>query len=267
MYAHFISTWLAGLRSRSLRVVVGLAICLIGIAYLASSFSGRHPQTVALDIGISGARIVLALLALFWVQELVARELNQRTVLFALSYPAPRYTYLLGRYAGVLALLALSTTVLAGAVYGMVLVSGVDGYHQVFAVQFGVSFWIVAAAMWLDAAVIAAFALLIATLATSSLLPLVTGIGFTFVARGFGTVLALVRDPNGGFADNAKSYLPWLERLAYLIPDLGAIDFRETVLYGSSFGGEAVVACVHAAIYAAILLLMAIVLFQRREFN
>lgn len=266
MYAHFVSTWLAGLRSRSLRVVVGLAICLIAIAYLASSFSGRHPQTVALDIGISGVRIVLALLALFWVQELVARELNQRTVLFALSYPAPRYAYLLGRYAGVLALLALSTVVLAGAIYGMVMLSG-DGYHQTFAVKFGVSFLGVTTAMWLDAAVIAAFALLIATLATSNLLPLVSGIGFAVVARGYGTVLALVRDPNGGYADNAQAYLPWLERLAYLIPDLGAIDFRETVLYGSPFGELALVSCVHAVVYAAILLLLAIVLFQRREFS
>jgi hypothetical protein len=54
------------------------ACCLIGIAYLSGYFSPRQPQTVALDVGFSGIRFSLVLLNLFWVQELVAREIDRR---------------------------------------------------------------------------------------------------------------------------------------------------------------------------------------------
>jgi hypothetical protein len=50
----------------------------MGVAYLSASFSPRQPQTVALDVGLSGLRFSLVLFALFWVQELVGREIESR---------------------------------------------------------------------------------------------------------------------------------------------------------------------------------------------
>ncbi|MGQ5524751.1 ABC transporter permease subunit [Chitinimonas sp. PSY-7] len=266
MYTHFFSTWLAGVRSRSLRVVGGVAICLVLLAYLAGTFSGRHPQTVALDVGISGVRLTMAMLALFWTQELVAHELTKRTVLFSLSYPSPRWTYLIGRYLGIVALLLVSVLLLGGAIYGMVAISGV-GYRQVFNVHFGGDFVFVCLGIGLDAMVISAFSLLLSTLATSSLLPLVAGVGFTFIARGYGTVLALVQDPNGGYADQASFYMPILEFFGYIVPNLGALDFRDSILYSVPLSSQSWIGIVHASMYVIVLLVIALQIFERREFN
>ena len=65
-----------------------LGFLLVGVAYLSAGFSPRHPRTVALDIGLSGIRVTLVLLSLFWVQELLAKEVERKTVLHSLAYPA-----------------------------------------------------------------------------------------------------------------------------------------------------------------------------------
>jgi Flp pilus assembly protein protease CpaA len=78
MWQFMLSAWRAGLRSRSIQGVLVLGILLMGVAYLSASFSPRQPQTVALDVGLSGLRFSLVLFALFWIQELVGREIESR---------------------------------------------------------------------------------------------------------------------------------------------------------------------------------------------
>jgi Cu-processing system permease protein len=78
MWQFMLSAWRAGLRSRSIQGVLVLGVLLMGVAYLSASFSPRQPQTVALDVGLSGLRFSLVLFALFWIQELVGREIESR---------------------------------------------------------------------------------------------------------------------------------------------------------------------------------------------
>jgi len=101
MGAYFVSAWRSGLRSHSFHAVFALGVLLIGGAYLAALLSPRQPETVALDVGLSGMRFALVLLALFWVQELVGREIERRTTTLFLAYPIPRSHYLLGRFVGI----------------------------------------------------------------------------------------------------------------------------------------------------------------------
>ena len=94
------SAVLSGLRSHSFQLLVVLSLLIIGVAWLAANFSARHPATLALDVGISGMRAILVFMSLFWVQELIGRDIERKTVMFALSYPVPRSHYLLGRFCG-----------------------------------------------------------------------------------------------------------------------------------------------------------------------
>jgi len=267
MREHLWVTWLAGIRSHSLRVVVVVALLLMGVAYLASAFSGRHPHTMALDVGLSGSKLVLALLAVFWTHELLGKEVDRKTVYFSLSYPLPRTAYLLGRFAGIASLLAVSTLVLGFALY--LLTNFLSGdYKQTFSVQFGSTFFLVMALQWLDAMVITGFCVLIASLATTSLMPLAMGLAFAMVARGYGAVYALIRDPNGGFADVAAAYTPLMRAIGFVIPDLGALDWRDAVLYGRSIQDiGAAWPLLQAVAYLAIVLPLAGMLFHRREFQ
>jgi Cu-processing system permease protein len=182
------SAWRAGLRSRSVQGVLVLGVLLVGIAYLAAFFSPRQPTTVAMDVGFSGLRISLVLFALFWVQELFGREIERKSVLFALTYPVPRSRYLLGRYAGILSLLGLAALLLGLLLWLTVLLTS-KTYNQYFDVALGGPFWATIFGLWADAALVAAFSLWVATYSTVPMLPFALGLAFAVAGKSLGTVV------------------------------------------------------------------------------
>jgi ABC-type transport system involved in multi-copper enzyme maturation permease subunit len=262
---YVISVWRAGLRSRGIQAALILGLILIAVAYLSASFSPRQPQTVALDTGFSALRISLILLALVWIQELVAKEIDKRTVLFSLTYPVSRSTYVLGRYLGILGLLALATALLAMLLWLVVLNAG-GSYEQGFPVSLGTPFWLTVFGLWVDAAVVTAFALLLASLSTVPMLPLMLGAAFAVGGKSLGAVMEYLTQG----ADGDKEVLrltPVIDFIGKILPDLSRLDWRAWPMYGVAPETVALVlALTVAASYAALLLSLAIISFSRREF-
>lgn len=265
MHAFFLSGWRAGLRGRAIHAVFVVAILLVGVAYFAAAFSPRQPQTVALDVGYSGLRICLVLFALFWVEQLVSREIGSRGILLALTYPVPRSHYLFARYLAVVTLLAMAALILGGMLWAVVGISG-RGYVQGFPPQLGLPYWAVVFGLWLDAAVVAAFALVIACVATVPMLPLALGLAFAIGGKTLGAVLDyLARGADGDI--QILQMAPMLHTLQWLLPDLSRFDWRIWPMYGVSPQPDDLGwVLLMGAAYVVILLLLAAQAFARREF-
>lgn len=262
-----LSTWRAGLRGRSIQAILVLGVLLMGVAYLASSFSPRQPQTVALDVGFSALRAVLVLLGLFWVQELVAREVERKTVILAVSYPVGRSSYLLGRYIGILLLLLLAAISLALLLWLVTMVAA-GGYEQQFPVQIGLPFWFAVLGLWQDAAVVAGFALMIVSFSTVAVLPLALGLCFAIGAKAIGAARTYILSGADGDTKLVEQMAPWVELVHWLLPDLSRLDWRAWSMYGLSPGGGSVVwGVVSALSYLAVLLTIACLVFDKRDFS
>ncbi len=257
----------SGLRGRSFHAVFFLGVLTIGIAYLSGFFSPRQPQTVALDVGFSGIRFSLVLLNLFWVQELVAREIDRRVILFSLAYPVSRGAFLAGRFAAVLLLSLLAATVLGLLLLLAVLMAG-GSYSQEFPLALGLPFWAAVAGLALDAAVVAAFALCIAALSTVSVLPLALGAAFAVAGKALGATIDYLARGADGDEELLASYSPVVDRIRWLLPDLSRLDWREWAMYQLAPGAEMVFWSVVMAIgYIVLLVVAASLLFSRREFS
>jgi ABC-type transport system involved in multi-copper enzyme maturation permease subunit len=266
MWQFMFSAGRAGLRSRSIHAILIIGALLVGVAYLAASFSPRQPQTVAIDVGLSGLRITLILFSLFWVQELVGREIERRTVLFALTYPVGRGRYVIGRYLGVLALIALAA-VLLGMLLWAVVLSMSNGYAQGFAIAPGFPYWSTVAGLWVDAAVVTAFALWVATFSTVPMLPLALGLAFAVGGKSLGAVAEyLSKGADGDVA--LMRFAPIIDAIQWVLPDLSRLDWRAWPMYGLAPGGQAVgLGLIVAASYAALLVTLAVITFTRRDFE
>jgi ABC-type transport system involved in multi-copper enzyme maturation permease subunit len=266
MWQFMLSAGRAGLRSRSVQAILILGALLVGVAYLSASFSPRQPQTVALDVGMSGLRITLILFALFWVQELVAREIDRRTVLFALTYPVARGRYIVGRYLGVLGLIALAAVLLGMLLWLVVLTLG-KGYAQGFAVVLGFPYWFTVAGLWLDAAVVTAFALWVATFSTVPMLPLALGLAFAVGGKSLGAVAEyLAKGADGDVA--LMRFAPIIDAIQWVLPDLSRLDWRNWPMYGLAPDGQVIgLGLLLAASYTALLLTLAVMTFTRRDFE
>jgi ABC-type transport system involved in multi-copper enzyme maturation permease subunit len=266
MWQFTISAGRAGLRSRSIHAILILGALLVGVAYLAASFSPRQPQTVALDVGLSGLRITLVLFSLFWVQELVAREIERRTVLFALTYPVARGHYIVGRYLGVLGLVALAA-VLLGMLLWLVVLTLCKGYAQGFPIAPGFPYWSAVAGLWVDAAVVTAFALWVATFSTVPMLPLALGLAFAVAGKSLGAVVEyLAKGADGDL--NLMRLAPVIDAIQWVLPDLSRLDWRNWPMYGLTPDAQAVgLGLILAASYATVLLTLAVMTFNRRDFE
>ncbi len=257
----------SGLRGKSFQAVFILGVLMIGIAYLSGFFSPRQPQTVALDVGFSGIRFSLVLLNLFWVQELVAREIDRRVILFSLAYPVSRGAFLAGRFAAILLLSMLAAVVLGLLLLlAVVLVGG--GYSQEFTLALGVPFWSAIAGFTIDAAVVAAFALCIAALSTVSVLPLALGAAFAVAGKALGATIAYLSQGADGNEELVASFNPVVDLVKWLVPDLSRLDWREWAMYQlAPAAAEVLWTVVMAVAYMVLLLVGASLLFARREFS
>lgn len=257
----------SGLRGRSFHAVFILGVMLIVVAYLAGFFSPRQPQTVALDVGFSAIRFSLVLLNLFWVQELLAREIDRRVILFSLAYPVARGAFLTGRYLAILILSTLATVVLGFLLLLAVLMVG-GGFAQEFPLALGLPYWSTLAGFLLDAAIVAAFALCIATLSTVSALPLALGAAFAVAGKALGATVDYLSRGADGNEELLTHYGPVVSWIKWLLPDLSRLDWREWPMYHLAPNTEeAFWAITMALTYITLLLVGATLLFSRREFS
>jgi Cu-processing system permease protein len=267
MWQHLTVAWRSGLRSRSFHALIILGALAMGAAYLASQFSGRQPGTIALDVGVSGIRFVVLLMTVFWCQELIAREVERRSVFLALAYPVPRSHYLIGRFLGIMALVFFALVILTAMLWLFVGLAGRE-YIQGTPINLGSGLLATMFYIWVDTAVVAAFTLLVSTFSVTPLLPLALGFAFAVAARSLGQSLAFLRDSNSMAADLAPTYEPILKFFQWLIPDLSRLDMRATALYNHwPSASEMSGALLMSVFYIFILLSLATLVFGKRQFN
>lgn len=255
-----------GLRGLGFRILLLATLALLGMAFLAGNFSGRQQLTVTLDVAFSGMRIVLLLMVLVWMQDLLARDIERKSVYFMLAYPVARWQFLLSRFFAVATLGGMSLLFIGAVFWALLHVFG-SSYPQMRPPALGWSYWLVLLGMWLDLLVVAAFALLLATLSTTPFLPFLLGLGFALAARGMGPTIDYLR---GERSDplHEQLFSPLLEHAYVWLPDLSRLDWRVLSLYDLPPEPLAMaLAALNALTYIAALTALAIVIFQRRNFT
>lgn len=265
-YADFRLAVLLIVRSR-LWVIAGvLAAVLASVAFLSSQFSPRQPSTVALDVGLSFIRICVPFLSLLQIQDLLAREVDRRLILTSLTYPRSRSSFLVARYIAVTAVAAGMTIFLAIVLAVVVSFAG-GSFHEATQIALGLPYAITIAYLLLDIAVIVAFAVALATVATTPNLVFLGGIGFMIIARSASTIVELLEREHD-LLKGAALYHQGLQWVQWLIPDLAALDVRPIALYGKmEFLPQAPWALVLMATgYVAVLLIIGCLRFERRQF-
>ena len=96
-------------------VLLVFALLLIGSSIFMAQFSFQQEFQILKDVSLGAISIFTSLLAIVATARLLPQDIDDRTVYTILAKPVPRFEYVLGKIAGVLLLLAISTLVMAGA--------------------------------------------------------------------------------------------------------------------------------------------------------
>lgn len=248
-----VTTLREALRDRLLYNLVVFAVLLvIGSLTISQLTLGEQFRIIA-NIGTSATQVFGTLIAVFLGVGLVTKEIDRRTCYPALARPISRAGFVAGKYLGLLATLLLNVTLMAIATAAVLL------YYRRSGAFLDLAFTATFALTLVQLAVCASLAVLFSTFTTATLASIcslsIVGAGWLFgEVRSFWLVAR-------------QTEMKQLIRvLDVVLPNMSLLDVKETVTYGDALSlGSALARGAYGAGYALIMLLLASVIFARRD--
>jgi ABC-type transport system involved in multi-copper enzyme maturation permease subunit len=258
IYGILINTFREAIRNKVLYGVLGVVVAANMLAAVLGEMSLSEEARVARDVGLAGVSLFGALTAIFLGVSLLYSEIQRKTIHVILAKPIRRWEFVVGKYLGMAVTLTLLVVAFATALVVMLQLSGFGaGGNIAKALLLG----------WFEVLLVAAIAVFFSSFST----PFLSGI-FTLalfvIGRSYG-------DLSYAAAKWKEPILKGIAQVAlFFVPDLhifaisgGEVAGKHVSVHGD-FVSWAYVG--HAALYAgavvAILLLLAIAIFGRRDF-
>lgn len=210
-----INTFREAVRDRILYLFVGFALVMVVSTKLFGLLTVGDETRIIKDIGLASMQFFSMLIAVMMSMMLVSREVDNRTVFNILAKPVRRWQFLLGKYVGLVAIVAVNLVLITAVLLVMVLLySGEWDPMLIFA----------AAMTMLEMAVLAAFAILFAVLTKPILGSLMT-LSIFVVGHMSADLWLLTRRLPGAFARGVVAVV------YYLVPNLERFDFKSEVVH------------------------------------
>src|SRR5437764_6388925 len=96
-------------------VLLVFALVLIGSSIFMAQFSFQQEFQILKDVSLGAISLFTSLLAIVATARLLPQDVEDRTVYTILAKPVPRFEYVVGKIAGVVLLLAISTLIMSAA--------------------------------------------------------------------------------------------------------------------------------------------------------
>lgn len=239
------------LREKLLYNLLFFALLMIGSSILLSRLTLGDHHRLILDLGLASINLFGVLIAIFVGIGLVSKEIDRKTIYTIISKPIPRYAFLLGKYCGLVITLLANTAVM---VIGLLVVI------QVMDVPITGLFFKSLALIFLELMVITAAALLFSTF-TSSTLSAIFTLAIYVIGHLSGDLKAF-----GEKMDTIGQAV--LNTLYYVLPNLERFNLKGHVIHHLDFGAvDMALTLSYGLTYVAFLLLLASIIFQRRDFQ
>lgn len=239
-------------RNKLLYVLLVFAILLITFSVLVSTLSYVESDRILQDIGIGAIRLFSVAIAIFVGVGLIHKEVDRRTIYTILSKPLSRAEFLLGKYVGLVVAIWLQMAVMIG-------------FFVLIAAATGIELWAGHAAMFALTAVELALVVAVATFFSAFTTPMLA----SFFSTGIWAVGHMSRDLRDLGAQSPLASVREMTALLYrVLPDLESFNLSIEAVHGLPFEtAELWLATVYGAAYATIVLLLAVVVFERRDFR
>ncbi len=229
------------------------AVALVSASFILSTLTFGEQYRIIVDIGLSAMEIFGTLIAVFLGANLVAGDVERRTVYPIVAKPVSRAQYVAGRYAGLVA-----TTTLNLAVMALFFVGVLAFYLRGFGFVRDTSLLATLGATALQLAMIAAVAVFFSTFTTPTLSAIFT---LSLVVAGH-----LASDLVRYWAKQGPA-AAWLGKALYLVvPNLEALNFKEAMVYKDALpAGPTALAFAYGVLYSAGIVAVAAAVFTRRD--
>lgn len=252
VFAIALNTGREAVRNRILYSILFFAVLMVGVAAVFGAASIGDQTKYMKDFSLMSVSLFGVIIAVVLGVNLLHQELGKKTIVNILSKPVARWQFIVGKFLGLLATLTVIIAVMS---------SGVTGGFTLFTGRLDWGFVVASFATLLEIMIVIAVALFFSSLVVT---PALAGMftAATFIAGRSATYLLYFL--NG---DHPPAVRTLAHALYWALPRLDRFTVADQIVYGAvPDPSYLAMLAAYAAAYAAILLLLSIGLFARREF-
>lgn len=260
VWAIALNTFREAVRNKVLAILVMFAVALMAFSLVLGQLSLHEEVRIIKDLGLAGISIFGVVIALFLGVNLLSKELDRKTVYAIIPKPLHRHEFLLGKYLGLVVTISALVVLMSLVLAGFLALQG--GGHGVVMIRAELL-------IWLELLLLMAVAMLFSSF-SSPWLSAMFAASLWVIGRNTAELEAFATDKLEGSAGGAL-----LGVLLEVLPDfrmfyVSGANFDETVVsVHESFVSWAYVgnAAAYAGAYGGMCLVIAILLFARRDFT
>lgn len=258
------NTFIEAIRDRVLYSLILFALIMILSSLVFASISADQYNKIVKDLGLTSISIIGILISVFLGIGLVYKEVERKTVYNIFSKPIKRYEFIFGKYLGLGITLFVITAGMALILFLLVLFieiryEGLINFY--YGGHFYAEFFNAVYFEYLEFLVVIGIALVFSSFTT----PVMSAL-FTFFVIAIGRFSSDIRL----FAEEVKSPFSafFSEAIYRTIPNLEKFDVRSEAVYGGAVNLDLIIyTTIYAVIYTLALLILAVIIFERKEFK
>jgi ABC-type transport system involved in multi-copper enzyme maturation permease subunit len=245
-------TLIEQLRNRLYLIILFFGAVMLFASILLGTLAPGHSARVILDTGLVALELFGLITAVFGAVTLVLQEIESKTIYLLLTRPVRRSTYIVGRFIGLVAAVALTMIVMAGLHVAILLFQGWTP-DPVYPLLVGLSIF--------KMVITAAVAIFFSLFATSSVSALVFT-GCFWVAGHFGPEIAfMIKRSFPGAMGKV------IQAIALALPNFQYFNLRDMhAIPGFHVQAFLAWAILYGVAYTGFFLVMSALLFSRKEF-
>jgi ABC-type transport system involved in multi-copper enzyme maturation permease subunit len=244
------NTFREAVRDKVLLTLVIIALLVTAGAKLIPSLAAGEEVKIVTDLGLKSITLFCILIAVLVGGRLVYKEVEKRTIHVMLAKPVARWEFVVGKYLGLMLVLVTSVAIMT-AWFGL--------FALVSRVPLAPRLLLAILLLVFELGIITAVAVLFSTFVT----PISSAV-FTFAIYFTGnmsTSLLYWGTKDKPAVIKAVSYLVY-----YLLPNLQNLDIAAAVVHNLPLDPLRIVfSMLYALVYIAAVLLLAVIVFQRRN--
>lgn len=259
-------TFKEGIRNRSVYGIVIFALFILGLNVAVAGFFMREIGKVTVDMNLSALSFSGLLLVFFVGINLMAKDIDRKTIHLVLSKPISRIEYIWGKYLGLL--LFVGAALLVVLSFSSITVLGLRALYPAYFEPFSwMVYFLAAFFIFLRLAVLSAIVVFFSAITTSSFVTLIFSVCSYLVGQTIEEVVFYLRSSLPA-EEISISLRRFIEGITHVFPNLTAFDFQIEAAHALPIGGERIATSLgYGVVYIALLLLLASLIFRRREFN
>lgn len=256
------NTFVEAIRDRVLYSLLLFAVLMILSSLVFASISAEQYNKIVKDLGLTAISLIGIMISVFLGMGLVYKEMEKKTVYNIFSKPIRRYEFILGKYLGLGFTLLVVTAGMALILFLLVLYTELPNSSFItyyYGGHYFPEFFKAVYFEYLEFLVVIGIALVFSSFTTPVLTVLLTFL--LFAVGRFSSDIRL-------FAEEVENPLTGVltEILYRVIPNLEKFDVRSEAVYGGNVSAELIIyTTAYAVIYAAALLVLSVIIFERRE--